>query len=96
MTYDITSVDQLETSTADLATINQNVSTNVTSLASVLNDIKTNWQNEAGADLASIIKELEDCINKLQTAINPTVGKYVETMNTLVANSRSTQSRTIQ
>lgn len=95
MTYDIKSIDELESSTATLASINQKVSSDAASLAYVLNEIKTNWQNEAGADLASIISELEGCINKLQSAINPTVGKYVDVMNGLVANSRATQSRTM-
>lgn len=95
MTYDIKSIDGLETSTSELATTNQKVSNDVASLAYILNEIKTNWQNEAGADLASIITELEGCINKVQTAINPTVGKYVTTMNNLVAESRSTQSKTM-
>lgn len=95
MTYDIRNIDELESSTATLASTNQKVSNDIASLAFILNEIRTNWQNEAGADLASIIKELEDCINKVQTAINPTVGKYVTTMNNLVAESRSTQSRTM-
>lgn len=95
MTYDIKSIDNLESSAATLASTNQKVSTDVVSLTYILNQIKANWQNEAGADLASIIKELEDCINRIQSAINPTVGKYVDTMNNLVAESRSTQSRTM-
>ncbi len=95
MTYDIKSIDNLESSTSNLATINQKVSSDVASLAYILNSIKINWQNETGADLASIITELEGCINRLQNAITPTVGKYVDTMNNLVAESRSTQSRTM-
>ncbi len=96
MTYDIRSIDELESSTATLASSNQKVTNDAQSLAYILEQIKTNWQNEAGTDLASIITELEKCINSLQNAINPTVSKYIETMNTLVAESRSTQSRSVQ
>lgn len=95
MTYDIRSVDQLETSTASLATINQKVSNDIASLNYILNEIKSNWQNEEGADITSAVAELEKCISKVQSAINPTVGRYVDTMNSLVANSRSTQSKTM-
>lgn len=95
MTYDIRNIDQLENSTATLSSSNQKVANNAQSLAYILNQIRTNWQNEAGADLASIISELEKCISSLQTAINPTVEKYVETMNTLVAESRSNQNRSL-
>lgn len=95
MTYDIKSVDQLEASSSTLASVNQKVSSDVASLAYILNEIKSNWQNEEGADIASAVSELENVINKVQSAINPTVGKYVDTMNGLVAESRATQSRTM-
>lgn len=95
MTYDIRSVDELENSTARLSSSNQVVSNDADSLAYILEQIKTNWQNEAGTDLASIILELEKCIQSLKNAINPTVSKYIETMNTLVAESRTTQSRSM-
>lgn len=93
MTYDIRNVNSLESSAATLNNINQKVANDVSSLANVINEIKANWQNEEGADLASIITELENCVKKVQTVINPTVEKYVNTMNILVEESRTTQSR---
>ena len=95
MTYNIKSIDELEASTAALASSNQKVTNNANSLSYILNQIKENWQNEAGSDLASFITELEKCINSIQYAISPTVTEYVKTMNTLAAESRSTQSKTL-
>lgn len=95
MTYEIRDINQLETSTQELANSNQKVSADVASLEYIINEIKQNWQNEAGTDIASILKELESCIGKLRNAINPTVGKYVDTMNTLVAESRATQNKSM-
>lgn len=94
MTYEIRDIGGLETSTQELANSNQKVSADVTSLEYIINQIKENWQNDAGTDLASIINELESCISKLKNAINPTVSKYVDTMNTLVAESKSIQQKT--
>lgn len=95
MTYDIRNVNLLENTVSDLATTSQNVVKNAESLQYVLNEIKTNWQNEEGQDIQSIIAELEGCITTLKSAIAPTISKYVGTMNTLVADSRATQNRTI-
>lgn len=95
MTYEIKNVDELEQSAADLANSNQKVSSDAASLVYIIKEIKANWQNEAGTDLASIISELERCTNKLQQAINPTLAKYIETMNSLVIESRTTQNQSM-
>lgn len=95
MTYSIRSIDELENSANALASSNQKITNDATSLNYILEQIKSNWQNEAGTDLASIITELEKCIKSISEAINPTVGEYVKTMNMLVAESRSTQSKTL-
>ncbi len=95
MTYEIKDIDGLESSTADLASSNQKIASDAASLTQILNEIRQSWENESGTDLQSILTELDDCIKKIQTAINPVVGKYVETMNTLVAESRTTQNKTL-
>ena len=95
MTYEIRDINQLESSTQELANSNQKVSADVTSLEYILNQIKENWQNDAGTDIMSIVTELESCISKLKVAINPTVSKYVDTMNSLVAESRATQNQSM-
>ncbi|MCI8446069.1 MAG: hypothetical protein HFH31_01090 [Bacilli bacterium] len=96
MTYNIQNVDSLESSAQNLATSNSKVSNDADSLQYVLDQIKTNWQNEAAQDLASVISELSTCISNLKNAINPTLTKYVQTMNTLVAETRTTQGKSIQ
>lgn len=95
MTYDIRDINALEVSTQELANTNQKVATDTSSLEYIIKEIKNNWQNEAGSDLMSVISELETCINTMRNAINPTVGKYVDTMNTLVAESRATQNKSM-
>lgn len=95
MTYEIKDIDRLESSAADLASSNQKISSDAASLTQILNEIRQSWENESGTDLQSILTELDGCIKKIQTAINPVVGKYVETMNTLVAESRTTQNKTL-
>lgn len=95
MTYDIKSIDQLENSAMTLASSNQKIANDAESLAYIIGQIRSNWQNEAGSDLASIITELEKCITNIQGAINPTISEYTKTMNTLVAESRSTQNRSL-
>lgn len=93
MTYEIRNVDELENSAANLATYNQKITNNASSIKWVLGQIQENWENEAAADLASIIEGLTECINNLNNTISPTIAKYVTTMNTLVAETRRNQSQ---
>ena len=95
MTYDIRDVNALESTVSDLATTCQSVVKNGESLQYILNQITTNWQNDEGQDIQSIVAELQGCIANLNNAIAPTVSKYISTMNTLVAESRATLNRTI-
>lgn len=95
MIYNIQNVDWLEQDASDLATQKQKVYECVEQIKLLINDIKSNWENEAGADLQSIITELEKFDHILLSAINPVVSKYVETMNILVAESRSNQNRSL-
>ncbi len=95
MTYEIKDLSLLESDTADLSSANGKIQGNASSLQYIINQIRANWQNEAGQDLASILQELEECSNTLTNAIVPTVEKYVNTMNTLAAESRRTQGNTL-
>lgn len=95
MTYEIRDINQLEGSTQELANTNQKVTSDVSSLEYILKEIRENWQNDEGTDIMSIVAELEQCINKLRVAITPTVGRYVDTMNSLVAESRATQNKSM-
>lgn len=95
MTYEIEDFDQLESSAADLANSNQKILGDASSLTYIIKQIRANWQNETGKDINSALTELEACTDKIQNAINPVVGKYVETMNTLVAESRRIEGQTV-
>ncbi|HBA37939.1 MAG TPA: hypothetical protein DCY94_04390 [Firmicutes bacterium] len=95
MTYEIRNLDDLENSVSDLLRVNENIRKNADSMQYIIKQVKINWENEAGQDLASILQELEECANKIEGAIIPTVDKYVSVMNTLVQESRSTQSNTL-
>lgn len=95
MTYEIRNLDELETSASDLLRVNESIKKNVDSMQYIIGQIRLNWENESGEDLAFILQELEECANKLEGAIVPTVDRYVTTMNTLVQESRSTQSNTL-
>lgn len=95
MTYEIKNVDQLETSVADLASSNQKIISDAASLAYIIKAIKENWENESGKDLDSILTELASCTDKLQNTINPVVDKYVQTITTLVAESKRIQGQSL-
>lgn len=93
MNYVIRDVNALEQSATTLSGINQKVSENAQSITSILNAIEANWQNEMGTDKQTAVQELKKCVNKIESAICPTVTKYVDTMNTLVAETRRIQSQ---
>lgn len=95
MTYDINNLSELENSVTELFNVNEKIKGNTNSLESIIKQINQNWTNDEGEDITSILKELDDCVQKLAGAIIPTVDEYVSTMNTLAENSRKTQSNTI-
>ncbi len=77
---------------ANLASINQRLVNNASSIEWILGQIKQNWENEAGTDLKSIIEGLEKCINTLNNTISPTITKYVSTMNVLSEDTKRNES----
>lgn len=95
MIYNIQNLDNLEDKASDLATKRQKLAENVNRLNAIVKSIRTNWQNDAGADLNAILAELEKNITLIREAIDPAIGRYVKAMNTLVAASKSAQSKTM-
>lgn len=94
-TFEIRSIGSLESSAANLAKYNQSLINDTNSLEYILNAVQTNWQNEAGADLQSYIKELRECINILNNSISPTLKEFSSTMTTLASSAKANQSKTI-
>ncbi len=94
-TYQVRNVDELENRTADLSTTNRSINKSAESLQYVLEQIKTNWTNEQGQDIVSIVAELEACIKTINGSIVPVVDKYVISMNNLAIETRTNQSRTM-
>lgn len=94
-TYEIKDVNALEESAGNLATYSQNLVNNTNSLSYILETVNNLWQNENGQDKASYVSTLNDCIKEIKETIIPTLNRYVETMNTLAASTRTTQSNTV-
>lgn len=93
--YSITDVNNLEESSSNLSSYAQTLQNDTESLAYILKMVKENWQNEAGADLASYIYELQSCINSLSNTIVPTLNKFSKTMNILAQETRINQNNTM-
>lgn len=94
-TYEIKDVNALEESAGNLATYSQNLVNNTNSLSYILETVNGLWQNENGQDKASYVSTLNECIKEIKETIIPTLNRYVETMNTLAASTRTTQSNTV-
>lgn len=94
-TYDIANVPALENSSANLANYNQQLTNNIKSLEYVMNSINQNWQNESGNDINSIMNNLNNGINTLSENIQPVIGKYVETLNQIVVETKVNQNRSL-
>ena len=73
--------------------IHDNICNN--SLSYILETVNGLWQNENGQDKASYVSTLNECIKEIKETIIPTLNRYVETMNTLAASTRTTQSNTV-
>ncbi len=96
MTYNIKDLNQLESSTSTLATINQKAAESTSSIKYIITMIRNSWQNAEGSDLESAIKELDTIIYDMENAIGPTIDKYVNTMNKLIAETRNIQNRPLE
>lgn len=91
--YKIENLENLETSSANLAKYNQQITDNVNSLNYILKSIRENWENEAGEDIQSILLNLNDNISTLKNEIQPIIAKYVDTINQIVTETRINQNR---
>lgn len=95
MTFEINNLGALIESANNLTRYNQEISSYINSLNYVINAVQNNWQNEAGADIQSILVELRNCIAKLENNIQPTMNKFVQTINTIAAETEATQGQSI-
>jgi len=93
--YELSNLDQLESSAANLARYEQQIANNVKSLGFIINSVKQNWENEAGEDIQSILLNLNANISTLGDEIQPVIRKYVEAINQIVTETRLNQSRNI-
>lgn len=92
--YEIASLERLENSAGNLANYNQQITNNARSLQYILTSIQENWENEQGQDVDSVLKNLSDAIKTLTEDIQPVISTYVESLNTIVTETRTTQGRT--
>lgn len=95
MTYSL-DPNLLEQQAQQLAEVNNKIVQDADEIQTILSQIQANWQNNYEGDLKSVVTALTTCINNLKNAITPTVAKYSSTMNTLVVQTRATQSKTVQ
>lgn len=94
-TYDIANIDALENSASNLANYNQQLTNDIKSLRYVIKAVNENWQNEAGNDIQSIMANLNTGMQTLCDNIQPVIGKYVETLNQMVAETKINQGRSL-
>lgn len=93
--YYIASLDRLENSAANLASYNQQITNNASSLTYIVNSVRENWENENGQDIESILANLNDAIRVLSEDIQPVISTYVETLNRIVTETRLNQGKTM-
>ena len=93
--YRIESIDRLENSAGNLASYNQQLTNDADSLKYIMNSIESNWENSEGQDIQSIMKNISDAIAVLSESIQPVIATYIENLNTIVAETKVNQSRTI-
>jgi protein-arginine kinase activator protein McsA len=92
MDYKIENLTVIENCAARLARYNQTLANDANSIDYVIKLVNQNWQNEQGEDLASILNNLTKCVSTIENELNPTLAKYVETLNKIVLETRSNQS----
>lgn len=93
--YEISNLDQLENSAANLAKNDQQIANCTRSLEYIIKAVQQNWENESGEDIQSILLNLNNNISTLRDEIEPIIRKYIETLNQIVAETRLNQSKNI-
>lgn len=93
--YNIANLDALQNSSANLASYNQQLTNDIRSLQYIINAVRENWQNEAGNDIGSIMHNLNEGMKLLSDNIQPVIGKYVETLNQIVVETKINQGRSL-
>lgn len=94
--YIIRSLNSLETTASSLDSNNNVLINDINSLKYICRTIRENWENDQGQDLASILSTLDNTIGTLENELVPIIKKYVEVVNTVVAESRKNQSTSLQ
>lgn len=94
--YIIRSLNSLETTASSLDSNNNVLINDINSLKYICRTIRENWENDQGQDLASILSTLDNTIGTLENELVPVIKKYVEVVNTVVAESRKNQSTSLQ
>lgn len=95
MTYEIKNLDSLESTVKELASVNEKIKNNASEVTTILNQIKNSWENDMGNDFASIVQEIQNCVQELDVSITQTVSEYVKTIDLLVEESRRMQNNTL-
>lgn len=93
--YDINDLNRLEESASNLAKYNQSLTNDASSLNYIMKTINENWQNEAGADLLSVMESLKNALGTMEDDIQPMITKYVAIINEIVVETKQNQSGTI-
>ncbi len=93
--YEIKNLSQLETSSSNLANYEQRIANNSSSLKYILTAVENSWQNEAGADIQSILASLRNSIKILEEEIQPVISEYATILNQIVTDTRMNQSQSL-
>ncbi len=87
--------NRLEADASVLAQINQQLLSDTQVLQNMLNIVRNAWVS-SGNDAASFADLLQHNINQINEGVIPTLSAFVETCNTLAANTRVAKSQTFQ
>lgn len=95
-TYNIKDVNLLETSSEAISSGSKKIAATVDSLETLSNSVKSNWENDLGADVKSYLNKLQECVKLLEEVLMPTLEEYAVVLSELAEATKEAQSKTVE
>lgn len=95
-TYNIKDVNLLETSSEAISSGSKKIAATVDSLETLSNSVKSNWENDLGADVQSYLNNLQKCVELLEEVLMPTLEEYAAVLSELAEATKEAQSKTVE
>lgn len=93
--YVINSLVDLETSANELARYRQNLGVDSSNLSDAIGILQSNWKNESGSDIESIMLALNSALKSIDEEIIPAIGNYVNIINEIILETKQNQNTTL-